>query len=456
MTDIVSVNPAHPLVEIARIPASSTREVDDAARRGAESQRAWARLPAGERGRALMAFADRLSSEADSLASLICEEVGKPIGEARAEVVRSLDILRYYAGLTMLPDGETLPSGTTRGWVLSRRYPVGVIGMITPWNFPLAIPVWKAAPALAYGNAVLLKPASPAIGVARRFTAAAQETLPDGVLHMLTGERDIAEAIIDHASVSAVSFTGSTAVGRSVAARASARGVAAQCEMGGQNPSVVLRDADMDHAASTIAAAITGYAGQKCTATSRVIVEDPLGDAFVDLLAERLKELKVGDPALPGTDIGPLIDSAARESVLAAVASSGGRTITGGTAVDGREGAYVTPTLVDVGSPRDVLFEQEVFGPVAAVVRARSREEALALANHGTYGLVASVFTPDLEAAMTFCDELRVGMVKINAPTSGADYHAPFGGSRASGLGPHEQGLASREFFTQTRTLTLT
>ncbi|EXU62038.1 aldehyde dehydrogenase [Streptomyces sp. PRh5] len=455
MTDIVSVNPAHPLLEIARMPASSTQEVDEAARRGAEAQRDWARLPASERGRALMAFADRLSSEAESLASLICDEVGKPIGEARAEVVRSVDILRYYAGLAMLPDGETLPSSTARGWLLSRRYPVGVIGMITPWNFPLAIPTWKAAPALAYGNAVLLKPASSAIGVARRFAAAAQESLPDGILHMLTGERDVAEAIIDHASVSAVSFTGSTVVGRSVAARAGARGAAVQCEMGGQNPSVVLRDADMEQAASTIATAITGYAGQKCTATSRVIVEDPLGDAFVDLLADRLKALKVGDPALPGTEVGPLIDAAARQSVLAAVASSSGRTITGGTAVDGLEGFYVTPTLVDVSSSRDVLIEQEVFGPVAAVVRARSREEALGLANYGTYGLVASVFTSDLEAAMTFCDELQVGMVKINAPTSGADFHAPFGGSRASALGPHEQGLAAREFFTQRRTLTL-
>ncbi|MEU8781675.1 aldehyde dehydrogenase family protein [Streptomyces sp. NPDC048637] len=456
MTDIVSRNPAHPLVEIARRPASSAKDVDEAARHAADAQRAWARLPAGERGQALMAFADRLSREADSLAALICEEVGKPIGEARAEVTRSLDILRYYAGVVLLPDGETLPAGTGRGWLMSRRYPVGVIGMITPWNFPLAIPTWKVAPALAYGNAVLLKPASPAIGVAQRFAAAAQEILPDGIVHLLTGDRDVAEAIIDHPSVSAVSFTGSTAVGRSVASRAGARGVATQCEMGGQNASVVLRDCDLEHAASTIAAAITGYAGQKCTATSRVIIEDPLGDAFVDLLADRLQALKVGDPALPGTGVGPLIDATARESVLAAVARSSGRTITGGTAVDGLEGFYVHPTLVDVRSSRDVLVEQEVFGPVAAVVRARSREEALALANHGSYGLVASVFTADLEAAMTFCDELQVGMVKINSATTGADFHAPFGGSRASAFGPHEQGLAAREFFTQTRTLTFT
>ena len=275
-------------------------------------------------------------------------------------------------------------------------------------------------------------------------------------MHLLTGDRDVAEAIIDHASVSAVSFTGSTAVGRSVASRAGARGTAAQCEMGGQNASVVLRDCDMEHAASTIAAAITGYAGQKCTATSRVIIEDPLGEACVGLLADRLRELKVGDPALPGTGIGPLIDATARESVLAAVAGSSGRTITGGTAVDGLEGFYVHPTLVDVRSAHDVLIEREVFGPVAAVMPARSRAEALDMANHGSHGLVASVFTSDLEAAMTFCDELQVGMVKLNAPTTGADFHTPFGGSRASALGPHEQGLAARDFFTQMRTLSFT
>jgi alpha-ketoglutaric semialdehyde dehydrogenase len=410
-----------------------------------------------------LARADALSAaaaaveQAEDLVGLMVREVGKPLTEAAGEHARAVRILRYHAQAALDPDGDTFPSAPPsdpRTLLLSRRRPRGVAGLITPWNFPIAIPLWKAAPALAYGNAVVLKPASDAIACAVRLGEILDGVLPDGVFNVVTGPGAAGAALIDHADV--VSFTGSTAVGLGVARQAAARGIPAQCEMGGLNASIVLADADMEAAAKVIAGAAMGYAGQKCTATSRVIaVGDPA--PVTEALAAAVEGLKTGDPADGSTVVGPVINPPARDEVLDAARgapSDGGRVVTGGQALDG-PGLFVTPTVVDGQTPEARLAREEVFGPIVTVLRAESPEQAVAISNGVPYGLVTSVFTGDLDAALTVVGGLHTGMIRINQPTSGVDFHAPFGGEKQSSFGPREQGKAARELYTSTHTITI-
>jgi aldehyde dehydrogenase (NAD+) len=366
-------------------------------------------------------------------------------------------ILRYPSQAALDPDGDTYPAAPPadlRTLLLSRRRPRGVAGLITPWNFPFAIPLWKAAPALAYGNAVVLKPASDAIGCALLLEEILSQHLPAGVFNVVTGPGAAGQAVVELADV--VSFTGSTAVGLGVAAAATARGIASQAEMGGLNASIVLPDADVETAAKVIAGAAMGYAGQKCTATQRVIV---LGDAgpMTEALVAAVEALPAGDPADAATVVGPVINPPARDQVLdaaRAVTSDGGRVVTGGTAGDG-PGLFVAPTIVEGQSPDARLARDEVFGPIATVLRAQTAEQAVEIANGVPYGLVTSVFTRDLDAALTVVDGLEAGMIRINMPTSGVDFHAPFGGEKQSSFGPREQGKAARELYTSTHTITV-
>jgi aldehyde dehydrogenase (NAD+) len=337
----------------------------------------------------------------------------------------------------------------------TRRRPHGVVGLITPWNFPVAIPLWKAAPALAFGNTVLLKPAPQSSAVALRLAELFAGALPPGVLTVLTGLGETGGAVVDAAD--AVSFTGSVAAGQAVARRAVARGIPVQCEMGGQNAAIVLPDADQDAAASAIAAAAMGYAGQKCTATSRVIV---VGDpaAFAERLAAAVEALPVGDPADPATVVGPVIESRPREAIRAAVrraGAGGARVLTGDRQPDG-DGWFQAPTVLADLPPGDDLRTEEYFGPVCVVLPAESADAAVRVANDVRYGLVASVYTQNLGAALTCANQLDVGMVKVNAPTTGVDFHAPFGGAKESSYGPREQGTAARDFYTRNVTITLT
>jgi acyl-CoA reductase-like NAD-dependent aldehyde dehydrogenase len=386
------------------------------------------------------------------VADLIVREVGKPVREARGEVGRALRVLRYYAQMVLVPDGETYPSADGGSWLMVRRRPLGVCGLVTPWNFPLAIPIWKAAPALVYGNTVVLKPApqSAALGVlvAELFA----HHLPEGCCELVLGDAETGRALVEDERVSAVSFTGSVAVGRQVAATAAARGARVQCEMGGLNASVVLADADLAAAAATIAGAAMGYAGQKCTATSRIVVERAVAAPFREALVEAVRALAVLEPASEDCVVGPVIESVARDGALAAVERSGGRVLTGGEALD-EAGYYVAPTLVEIDDAGSVLAREEVFGPVAAVMTATDADDAVRIANATRYGLSGAIFTQDLSRAMGFAERLEAGMVRVNAPTSGVDFHAPFGGIRDSSYGPREQGLAARDSFTETRTL---
>jgi aldehyde dehydrogenase (NAD+) len=446
-----SVSPQAPSDVVVSVPDCAPAEVAAAVDRSRAAGPEWARGPAPARADALHACAAALQGAAAEVADLVVREVGKPIAEARAEVARGVSILRYYAQAALLPDGAVYPPADGVSLLHTRRRPHGVAGLITPWNFPVAIPLWKAAPALAFGNTVVLKPAEQAPAVALRLAELFADPLPAGVLRVVTGGGATGAALVSVADV--VSFTGSTGAGRSVRLAAAERGVPAQCEMGGQNASIVLPDADLDAAARIIAGAAMGYAGQKCTATSRVIV---VGDAaaFAERLAAAVSALAVGDPTDQSTVVGPVIGERARDAVVTA-ARSGGRVLTGGSTVD-RTGWFVAPTVVTDLPEHDPLRSEEVFGPICAVLPAPTPELAVALANGVRYGLVAALFTADLGAALRLAPTLDVGMVKVNAPTAGVDFHAPFGGDKESSYGPREQGPAARDFYTRTVTITLT
>lgn len=306
---IESRSPQDPTDVVVSAPAATSGQVRAAVDRARVASREWGTAPAVQRATALHAAADAVAGAATELAALIVREVGKPVGESRGEVARAVAILRYFAQQALDPDGETYPSADGRALLLARHRPRGPVGLITPWNFPIAIPLWKTAPALAFGNAVVLKPAPDASAVAIRLEELVRTVLPDGVLQVVTGSAEAGRALVE--SVDAVSFTGSASVGRLVAVAAAARGIAAQCEMGGQNPSIVLPDADIEQTAAIIANAAMGYAGQKCTATSRVIV---VGDAapVTQALVAAVEGLASGDPADEATVVGPVITEAAR------------------------------------------------------------------------------------------------------------------------------------------------
>ncbi|MCS0634758.1 aldehyde dehydrogenase family protein [Streptomyces sp. LP05-1] len=447
---VVSRNPADPADLVLTVPSAGADGVRAAVAAARTAAGPWARAGAAARATALHTAARRLEDAAEELAALVRREVGKPVTEARGEVARTVAVLRYYAQAPYEPVGAVHEPAAGEGLLLTRRTPYGVAGLVTPWNFPLAVPVWKAAPALATGNAVVLKPAPPATACALRLAELLGGALPDGLFTVVPGGAGEGAALVGAADV--VSFTGSTAAGRTVVRAATDRGLPVQAEMGGQNAALVLPDADPGAAADQIALALAGYAGQKCTATRRIIVVGD-GAPLAEALVARLAALRTGDPGDPETVCGPLISAGARDRVLAA--PSGGRVLSGGAAPAGLDGWYALPTLVDRLPAGHRLATEEVFGPVAALFPVPDPEAAVALANAVPYGLVASVHTTDLDAALRCADRLDTGLVRINAPTTGVDFHLPFGGAKASGHGPREQGKAALEFYTRTRTVSL-
>lgn len=454
---IVSSSPQRPSDHVVAAPDSDPELVAAAVDRARAAGRDWAGTPAPQRSDALQELALAVEGAAADLAELVVREVGKPAGEAAGEVARTVAILRYYAQQALDPDGSTYPPADGRGLLYTRRRPLGVAGLITPWNFPAAIPMWKAAPALAFGNTVVLKPAEESTAVAIRLAEIADQVLPPDVFTVVTGGGRAGAALIE--LVDCVSFTGSVPVGRQVAAAAAGAGINAQCEMGGQNPSVVLPDADLPRAAATIAGAAMGYAGQKCTATSRVIVvgDETRGTQVAAAVVEAVRALTVGDPAQDGVSVGPVITEHARAAVVAAARraeQAGATVLTGGTELD-RDGWYVAPAVVTGLAEDAELAQHEVFGPICAVLVAPDADEALRIANGVRYGLVASVFTRDLDRALQFAERLDVGLARVNAPTSGVDFYAPFGGAKDSSYGPREQGKAARDFYTELRTITI-
>ncbi|MFJ6136306.1 aldehyde dehydrogenase family protein [Kitasatospora sp. NPDC092286] len=446
---ITSLNPADPADLVLAVEAPGAQAVRAAVGRARTAQAGWHAAGAAARSAALTRIAEAVEAHADELTALIVREVGKPLAEARGEVARTAAIWRYYAQAPFEPSGAVHEPAAGPGLLLTRRRPYGVAGLITPWNFPLAIPTWKAAPALAVGNTAVLKPAPEATACALRLAElAAAAGLPEGVLTVLPGGAEEGEALVDAADV--VSFTGSTGVGRAVVHAATGRGVPVQAELGGLNAALVLPDADIEQAAANLAAAIAGYAGQKCTATSRVIA---VGEAYEPLRAALVKALGLVDD----TACGPVISAAARDRLTGAVASARaeGATVLTGGAVPERAGWYVEPTLLADVPAEHPLRREEFFGPIAVLLPAADLDEAIALANDTPHSLATSVHSRSLDTALAAADRLDAGMIRVNAPSSGVDFHLPFGGAKGASHGDREQGRAALDFYTASRTVTL-
>lgn len=436
--------------EYPTTPVAAVAELVDAAQ---AAQRTWWSLGAARRSAALTAAAGDLAARSDEATALIVREVGKPIAEARGEVERAVAILSYYAQQAFASIGVQLPPSLA-GLLYVERRPHGVAGLITPWNFPLAIPLWKAAPALVAGNGVVLKPSPDAVACAAFLLEVLGPHLPDGLVALAIGEGAVGQAVV--AVVDVVSFTGSAGVGRGVAAAATARGIPVQCEMGGQNAAIVLEDADATATAAMVASAAMGFAGQKCTATRRVIVVGDHPD-FVEALGDAVWALAPADPGDPSTAVGPLVNERAYLAMRAATdlaEESGGMVLAGGGAPD-RTGWFVEPTLVDGLDPGHILCTEETFGPLAVVQHAPDLASAVDMANAVRFGLVTSMHGRDLDAVLGAVGQLDTGLIKVNAPTTGVDFYAPFGGEKDSSYGPREQGSAGPEFYSSSRTVTI-
>ena len=408
------------------------------------------------RADALARIGRALTAEADRIGLLIARETGKTLGDSKGEVLRAARIFDFFAGETLRNVGERYAS-TRPGALVEVDYaPVGVVAAITPWNFPIAIPAWKIAPALAFGNAVLWKPSEISSATADALmTIIAGSGLPPGSVNMLLGAGAAGRAVVEADGVDAVTFTGSVATGGQVRMAAASRGRRVQLEMGGVNGLIVLADADLDNAVDCAVNGAFFAAGQRCTATSRIIVEARIADELIAAIRKRVASLKIGDPRDPSTQIGPL--AAPRQKALISrqvsqLESGGLRPLFGGSAQQ-MEHCFYAPTLFDRLPADSVFAQEEIFGPVAGVFRADDFDAAIALLNSSPFALSAGICTRSLLHAEQFKRRARAGMLMVNLPTAGVDYHAPFGGSGASSYGPREQGRAARTFYTTSRTI---
>jgi aldehyde dehydrogenase (NAD+) len=453
-----SINPSNLDEIVARYPKGGASEVNDAVKAARAAFPSWSEGSPEVRSDVLDRAGSLTMSRAKDLGGLLSREEGKTLAEGIGEVMRAARILKYFAGEALRRHGQTLESTRPGLDVATYREPVGVFGLITPWNFPIAIPAWKSAPALAFGNTVVLKPATPTPAIAHAFAQILLEAgAPPGVFNLVIGEGDVGRAIVNHEGIDGISFTGSQSVGATVAEGAAKRQARVQLEMGGKNPLVVLDDADLERA---VMCAIDGafYAtGQRCTASSRIIVTEGIHDRFVEALAERARSLKVGDALDPSTQIGPAVSEEQLAQNLRYVEiarDEGGKVLTGGEPLTlDKRGYYMSPTVVADTAPDQRINCEEVFGPVASTVKVRDYEEALEIANRGQFGLSAGIVTNSLKHSRHFRRNIRAGMVMINLPTAGVDYHVPFGGTRKSSYGAREQGFAAIEFYTQTKTV---
>jgi aldehyde dehydrogenase (NAD+) len=388
----------------------------------------------------------------------MAREVGKPIGEARGEAARCVVILQYYAGEAVRSMGDVIPAQVPGALQFSLREPLGVVALITPWTFPAAIPLWKAAPALAFGNTVVLKPAEASSYVATLLAKSAEDAeLPSGVFNVVLGTgAELGPALIEAEQVRGVSFTGSAAVGAGVARSATARNIRYQTEMGGKNVGIVLADADIARAAALTAAGAMRYAGQKCTATSRVIVAREVEAPFMDAIRKQVEGFRIGPVTDPASAVGPVISERSRDNIRRVLQAAGGEQITPVPLPAGDDfahGFFAAPTIIRGIAPDSPVAQEEIFGPVLAWLAANDLEHALTMANQTKYGLSASLFTRDVASALTYMRRIEVGLVRVNGDTTGVDPHAPFGGMRGSSSGSREQGPAARDFYTEIKTV---
>ena len=416
----------------------------------------WANTPAPKRGEIVERAADILKAELDDIARLLTREEGKAFVEAKGEVYRAYNVLNYTAGQSRRLGGVTIPSELPRNFAYTMRQPLGVVALITPWNFPIAIPAWKIAPALVAGNTVVFKPSSTTPLTAARLVEVFERAgLPPGVLNLLVGSSyDVGDLLSHDRRIRGISFTGSSENGTQLYTTCATRGIKAQCEMGGKNPVVVLGDADLNLAADGIVSGAFGSTGQRCTATSRAILEESIADELVAKMVERVSKWKIGNGLDPDVQMGPLVSQEQFKTVehYIDIGKAQARLVTGGDRPSGvPRGHYVKPTIFDHVPPDSRIAREEIFGPVLSVIRARNYEEAVQFANASEYGLTSSIYTNDAGRIFDFCERIETGMVHVNSPTVGGEAQIPFGGIKSSGVGEREQGPTVLDFYTDVK-----
>ncbi len=452
-----NINPANIDDVIGTVRQATREETRAAIDAASEAFNGWRKTPAPARGK-IVAKAARLMEEAkEELASILTREEGKTLSESRGELQRSINVAEFCAGESRRMNGETILSELSSNFAYTIKQPLGVVACVTPWNFPVAIPVWKIAPALVAGNTVVFKPATltPATGV--RIVEIFQEAgIPPGVLNLILGSgSEAGDEIINHPAIKAVSFTGSNEVGIRLYEQVSRRGAKCQCEMGGKNPVVILEDADMELTVESTAQGAFGSSGQRCTATSRAIVVNEIADEFVKRIAERAGSMRIGAGNDPNTEMGPSVDESQFKTVLEYLnigREDGATMVCGGERATGNgldKGFFVRPTVFDHVTPEMRIAREEIFGPVLSVLRVKDFEEAMQVANDTEFGLSSSIFTNDAARIFRFVDEIETGMTHINSPTTGGEAHIPFGGIKGTGIGDREQGSTALDFYTE-------
>ncbi len=452
-----NINPANTDDVLGTIKQATREEARSAVEAASEAFREWRMTPAPTRGRIVARAARLLEDEKEALAQLLTREEGKTIAESRGELQRSINVTEFCAGEARRLNGETIQSELPSNFAYTIKQPLGVVACVTPWNFPVAIPIWKIAPALVAGNTVVFKPASltpaTAVRIVEIFEAAG---IPKGVLNLIIGSgSEAGDEIISHRAVRAVSFTGSNDVGIRMYEQVSRRGAKVQCEMGGKNPVVVLEDADLDLAVESTAQGAFGSSGQRCTATSRAVVVNDVADEFVSRIVKRAESMRIGDGSKAETEMGPSVDEGQFKTVLdyigigredGAELKCGGERATGD---DLDKGYFVRPTVFDRVTTDMRIAREEIFGPVLSVLRVKDFDEAMRVANDSEYGLSSSIFSNDAARIFRFVDEIETGMTHINSPTTGGEAHIPFGGIKATGIGDREQGSTALDFYTE-------
>jgi acyl-CoA reductase-like NAD-dependent aldehyde dehydrogenase len=455
-------NPADFNDVIGHVPLSSREDVDCAVAAAERALPIWRRTPAPVRGRILSKVARSLDDHLEEVATLLTREEGKLLAESRAEVRVAINALEYFASLGRRLAGESLPSERERHFVYTPREPLGVVGLITPWNFPVGVPIWKIAPALMCGNTVVWKPAKLTSFVSRKIAELfAISGLPQGVLNIVNGAGlEVGDALVEHPNVRALSFTSSSEVGRVICAKAAAGFKKVQCETGGKNPAIVFADANLDQAADRIVAGAFGSAGQRCTATSRVVVIEEIADLFANMLHDRAAGLRVGNGLNPTSTMGPIVDDSQFSRILEFVEGGKreGKLVFGGTRLSGGaydNGFFMSPTIFDHVPSDSRLAREEIFGPVLVITRVRDFQEAVRVANDTVFGMAAGIYTKGLAQALSTAELLDCGIVHVNSSTTSSEIQVPFGGSKLTGLGPRECGSTAVDFYSELKAVYL-
>ncbi|MBU3678682.1 MAG: aldehyde dehydrogenase family protein [Candidatus Kapabacteria bacterium] len=454
-----NLNPADATDVIGAFPRSSAEDVNAAVSAAAKAFAAWRLVPAPKRGDILRRAGDIFTRRKDELAEIMTREMGKTVTETKGDIQEAIDTAYYAATETRRLFGYTAPSEMSNKMNMSFRMPIGVCGIITAWNFPIAVPSWKILPALAAGNTVVFKPSDDSPHSANIFAEILLEAgLPEGVFNVVHGDAEAGQALVEHPDVRVVGFTGSTTTGKAIAARCGELNKKVSLEMGGKNAQIVMEDGDLDLALNGVLWGAFGTTGQRCTATSRLILHEAIHDAFVDRLVAAASKLVLGDGRKNGTEVGPVINQRQLDKILSyiEIGKSEATCVAGGerdVEADKSKGYFVKPTIFTNVQPHHRIFQEEIFGPVLSIAKARSFDEAIAMANNCQYGLSSSIYTRDVNRAFAAIRDIEAGITYINAPTIGAEAHMPFGGIKGTGNGHREGGWTVFDIFTEWKTV---